>query len=394
MHINADKTLLEAARNIAPVIRDHNEEAEREGRLSRPVLDALYETGLLKMFTPRSLGGLEVSPITRARVTEEIAAHDTAAAWTLFNPLDWAHLCARLPDEGVEEIYSDGADILIAAQYGRPLKATPSRDGYRVSGKAPFVSNCQDANWIAMTAMVMDGEQTGKKDQGEPEMLMVYFTREQCQVIDNWNVIGMRGTGSHDVSVTDVFVPKTRTFPMVPEFVPGSHYQSPLYRFPLVGVSATSLPPVMLAVARQAIDYVSELAQGKMPVASRTLLRERSSAQARLAQAEAILRSGQLLLYDTLSVAWEATLAGEEHSLKQKADLLLAMTHSVNSAKKAVELVYSIAGTSGIRTGNPLERYFRDIQVIRHHAFAAEARYETVGQVYLGIPPDFPAITF
>ena len=141
--------------------------------------------------------------------------------------------------------------------------------------------------------------------------------------------MGMRGTGSHDIAVTDVFVPKTRTFPMVPEFEPGSHYQGPLYRFPLVGVGATGIAPVMLAVARQAIDYVSELAQGKTPVASSTLLRERASAQAKLAQAEAMLRSGRLLFYDTLSVAWEATVVGETLSLNQRADLLLAMTHAV-----------------------------------------------------------------
>jgi alkylation response protein AidB-like acyl-CoA dehydrogenase len=386
MQIHANTTLIEAARHIAPVIREHNEEAERERRLSRPVLNALYETGLLRMFTPRSLGGLEVDPITRALVVEEIAGHDTAAGWTLENPLDWAYLCARLPDEGAEEIYTSGANILIAAQYGRPLNAIPSQDGYRITGRAPFVSNCCDADWIAMTAMVMDG------DQAEPEMVMVYFPREYCQVIDTWNVIGMRGTGSHDISVTDVFVPKTRTFPMVPEFEPGSHYQGPLYRFPLVGVAATGILPVMLAVARQAIDYVSELAQGKTPVASSTLLRERASAQAKLAQAQAILRSSRLLLYDTLSVAWEATVAGQTHSLNQRADLLLAATHAMKSATQAVELVYSMAGTSGFRTGSPLERYFRDSQVLKHHALAAENRYETVGQVYLGLPPDFPVL--
>ena len=394
MKTSVDTTLIEAARRIAPVICEHKEEAERERRLSRPVLDALYETGLLRMFTPRSLGGLEVAPITRALVTEEIAAHDTAAGWTLFNPLDWTYLCARLPDEGAEEIYSNGANMLIAAQFGRPLNAIPSQDGYRITGRAPFISNCYDADWIAMTAIVMDGEQTHKTDQGEPEMVMVYFPRAQCHVIDTWNVMGMRGTGSHDIEVTDIFVPKTRTFPMVPEFEPGSHYQGPLYRFPLVGVSATCLPSIMLAVARQAIDYVSELAQGKTPVASGTLLRERASAQAKLAQAEAILRSGRLLLYDTLRVAWEATVAGETQSLNQKADLLLAMTHAVRSATQAVELAYSVAGTSGFRTGSPLERYFRDTQVLKHHAFAAETRYETVGQVYLGLPPDFPGLTF
>jgi alkylation response protein AidB-like acyl-CoA dehydrogenase len=150
----------------------------------------------------------------------------------------------------------------------------------------------------------------------------------------------------------------------------------------------------MLAVGRQAIDYVSELAQGKTPVASSTFLRERTSAQAKLAQAEAMLRSGRLLLYDTLSAAWEATVAGETLSLHHRADLLLAMTHAVRSATQAVELAYSVAGTSGFRTGSPLERYFRDTQVLKHHALAAETRYETVGQVYLGLPPDFPVLAF
>ncbi len=104
MQISGDTALIEAARQIAPLIEEHNEEAERERRLSQPVLAALFETGLMGMCTPRSLGGLEVDPITRALVIEEIAGHDTAAGWTLANPLDWAHFCARLPDEGAEEI--------------------------------------------------------------------------------------------------------------------------------------------------------------------------------------------------------------------------------------------------------------------------------------------------
>ena len=204
----------------------------------------------------------------------------------------------------------------------------------------------------------------------------------------------MQGTGSNDVSVDDVSVPTARTFPMMPEFEPGSHYQGPLYRFPLFGIVATSIPPVMLAVARNAINEVSALAQGKPPVTSSTLLRERASAQAKVAKAEAILRSGRLFLYDTLSAAWEMTLAGEILSLTQKADLLLANTHAAASATKAVELMYSVAGTSAIRTTSPLERYFRDIQVLKHHALAAESRYETVEQVYLGLPLDLPVLAF
>jgi alkylation response protein AidB-like acyl-CoA dehydrogenase len=320
MHWEPDTSLIDAAREIAPIIRAHSDEAEQERRLSQPVLDALRETGLLRMTTPRSLGGLETDPVTRALVVEEVGRHDSAAAWTLENPLDWAFNCCRLPDEGAEEIYSGGADILIAGQFGRPLNATSTDGGYRISGRAPFVSNCYDADWILSTVLVDEDSAAG-----EPEERMVYFPREGCEIIDTWDVMGMRGTGSDDISVTDVYVPKSRTFPMVPDFEPGSHYRGPLYRLPLAGVLATGIPTPMLGVARRALDEVTELARTKTPVASSGLLKERALAQVQLGRAEATLRSGRLLLLDTLSEAWQRCLDGETHSLEQKADLLLAM---------------------------------------------------------------------
>jgi len=183
---------------------------------------------------------------------------------------------------------------LIAAQYGRPLNAIPVEGGYRISGRAPFLSNCYDADWIASTAFV-DGAQSSE--------VMVYFPREDCEIIDTWDAVGMRGTGSNDISVTNVYVPECRTFPMAPEFETGSHYKGPLYRFPVAGIAATGIPTVMLGAARKAIEKVTELALTKTPVASSGLLKERASAQAKLAKAEAVLRSGRLLLYDTLSEA-------------------------------------------------------------------------------------------
>ena len=111
-------------------------------------------------------------------------------------------------------------------------------------------------------------------------------------------------------------------------------------------------------------------------------------------QAEAILRSGRLLLLHTVSEAWQRCLAGETHSAKQKADLLLGSAHAMASAVRATELACRIAGTTSIRTSSPLERCFRDIQTMRHHVFASEARYGTVGQVYLGVEPDFGVVFF
>src|SRR5262245_52148948 len=174
-----DTALLDAAREIAPIVRAHSQEAERERRLSAPVLQALRETGLVRMTTPRSLGGLETDPVTRALIGEEVGRHDSAAAWTLENPLDWAFLCCRLPDEGAEEIYHDGPDVLIAGQFGRPLSARSTDGGYRISGRAPFVSNCHDADWVLSTALV---DEDSAADQ--PEVRMVYFPSEQCEIID------------------------------------------------------------------------------------------------------------------------------------------------------------------------------------------------------------------
>ena len=390
VHWEPNSSLIDAAREIAPIIREYSEEAERERRLSRPALTALREAGLLRMTTPRSLGGLETDPVTRVLVIEEIGRHDSAAAWTLENPLDWAFLCCRLPDEGAEEIYSRGADTLIAGQFGRPLKATSTNGGYRISGRAPFVSNCYDADWILSMVVVAEDESAGD----EPQMHMVYFPSEECEIIDTWDVMGMRGTGSNDISVTDVHVPKSRTFPFVPEFQPGSHYLGPLYRLPVVGAAASGIPTPMLGVARRALDEVTELARTKTPVAWSGLLKERASAQAQLGRAEAILRSGRLLLLDTLSEAWRRCVDGETHSLEQKADILLAMVHAMSSAVQAVELACSIAGTTAFRATSPLERCFRDVQTMRHHVFASEQRYGTFGQVCLGVPPDFPVVAF
>jgi indole-3-acetate monooxygenase len=384
-----DTSLIEAAREIAPIIREHSEEAERDRRLSRVALKALRETGLLRMTTPRSLGGLETDPVTRALVGEEIGRHDSAAAWTLENPLDWAFLCCRLPDDGAEEIYSNGADILIAGQFGRPLQATSTSGGYRISGRAPFVSNCYDADWI-LSMVVVDEDQCGD----EPEMRMVYFPREECEIIDTWDVMGMRGTGSNDILVTDVYVPTSRTFPFVPDFEPGSHYRGPLYRFPVVGTAAAGIPTPMLGVARRALDDVTQLARNKAPVASSGLLKERSSAQIQLGRAEAVLRSGRLLLLDTLNQAWQRCLDGVPHSLEQRADLQLGMAHAMSSAVQAVDLACGIAGTTAFRATSPLERCFRDVQTMRHHVFASEQRYGTFGQVYLGVEPDFPVLAF
>ncbi|MGH9631187.1 MAG: acyl-CoA dehydrogenase family protein [Bryobacteraceae bacterium] len=385
----SDTTLLEVVRQIAPVVREYNDEAERERRLSKPVFSAMAEAGLFRMFNPVSLGGLEVDPLTCARVVEEIARSDSAAGWALFNHLSYALICARLPDEGAEEIFAESPDAVIAGPFHPPMQATLVDGGYRVSGRSPFASNCRDANWLAATALVLDGGQPRTSESGAPEVILAVLHAADCEILDTWHVMGMRGTGSDDIAVQDVFVPATRTCPLLPEFKPGSHYQGPLYRFSLMGAVAATFAPILLAICRNAIDEVLALAQRKTPFGSATLLRERVTAQSKIAKAEGTLRSARTLLYDTLGEMWDRILAGKPLSIEDRAALLLATTNTTNSAGKVAELVYGVAGTTGIYTKNPLERHFRDVQVLKQHGFASESRYEAVGQVYLGLSPEW-----
>ena len=386
--------LLDAVERIGPIITAHMDEAEERRQLSLPVLEAMTDAGLFRMMAPRSLGGLEVAPLTYAQVVEAVSRYDSTAGWSLCNPGAFAHGCSRLSDKGAEEILGPGVSGIISAAINPPIKAEVEEGGYRLTGRAPFVSNCHEASWFCVTANVFDGGGPRLRDDGKPALIRVYIPIESCRIIDTWSVMGMRGTGSDDVEVADVFVPSHMVTQMVPDSKLGSHYQGALYRFPIVGIVAANVGPVMLGIARNAINEVSALAQGKTPLTSKTLLRDKSSTQAKLAQAEAAIRSARALLFQTLTEMWGLTTSGETVSLEQRADLLLASANAVARSVDAVELMYNVAGSTGFYTKSPLERYFRDIQVLKQHGSVSEARFESVGQVFLGLKPDFPALNW
>jgi alkylation response protein AidB-like acyl-CoA dehydrogenase len=393
MRFDVDEKLIDAARTIGPVVREHGETTERERRLAKPVRDALAGAGLFRLLTPRSLGGLETDPMSAAAVIEEVASHDSAAGWALMtgNSVDW--WCARLPDGGPEELYAEDPDVIIAAAFHPPMCAVRADGGYRVTGRAPLASNVHDATWLHVTALEMDGSEPRTVD-GAPVVVGLIARADEAQVIDTWHALGMRGTDSNDVVLSDVFVPARRSFSLAPAFRPGWHYRGPLYRIPGMAEVAVVGPPVLLGIARAALEEFRDLAAKKTSFGSASSLAKRARVQWRLAEAEATLRSARALLYGTLAEAWQRALEGREATLGEKADVLLAATHATASAVKAVELVYSLAGTTAIYMGNSLERHFRDVETLRHHGFFSEARYETFGQVHLGMEPEFGLVAF
>lgn len=303
-------------------------------------------------------------------------------------------MCGRLSEKGIKEIFLDDPDAFVAGSIHPPMQATRVKDGYVVNGRNPLVSNIHEAQWIFVTALVMEGQQP-KMSNGHPEIIAVFMRVNDCEIINTWNVLGMRATDSNDAEAKDVFVPDHLSFPLVPEFQPNRYYTSPLYRFPAAGADiACLLAPVTLAVARNAIDELKSLAEKKTPLGSMVPIRERGVVQRKLGKAEALVQSSRAYLHEKIGKCWNKVTAGETISLEEKAGLLLATAHANQSCVEAVELMYTAAGTSGIYMKNKLAHYHTDAQVLRQHGFMNESRYETAGQVYFGLPPDLPIIQF
>jgi alkylation response protein AidB-like acyl-CoA dehydrogenase len=308
--VTADRdALLAAARRLEPLVREHADAAEHNRRLSPAVISALIDAGFFRLLLPRSLGGLEVDPVTCSLVAETVAGFDSAAGWALQSGNVGAWWAARLPTEGAEEIYAANPSAVQAGAFHPPQQAREAKGGFQVSGRAPLASTIHDAEWLFLTAMVMDGDRPRMTD-GMPHVIGLVLRAGDVEIVDTWHSLGMRGTDSNDVVIHDVFVPAHRTFQFLPEFEPGLHHRGPLYRFPVIGGAFFTIAPVPLAVARNAINDLGELVQRKTSFGFNRPLRERAVVQTTLARAEGMLRAARLFYYDSLQRACDAILQG------------------------------------------------------------------------------------
>jgi len=387
-------TLQEKIDQLRPMLEKSIEEDDNNRQISESVIHALRISGLHQLFMPESLGGLEADPLTVAKLVEQVSSIHTAAGWSMMvaNVSTW--WCGRLPEKGIEEIYEEGPYTLIAGAFHPPMAATPVNGGFRINGRSPLTSNVHAARWVFVSALVMEDGQL-KMNHGIPEIVGVFMDVKDCGILDTWHTIGLKATDSNDITAENTFVPSHRSCVLMPEYKRNEYYEGPLYRFPAIGASTASLiAPIALAVASNAIREIRILAEKKTSFGSTTPLRERGVVQRKLGQAEALVQSGRAYLHSKLADLWEKTLAGKTISLEEKAGILLAATHANQSSLQAVDLMYSVAGTTAIYTRNKLSRLFSDAQVIRQHGFANESRYETAAQVLLGLQPDLPVLAF
>ena len=376
----ASQHFVEVAAALAPQIRAAADNIERMRRLPLPLVEALARAGLFRLWIPRAFGGEETDPMTLVRVVEEIARVDGAAGWCVAIGGEYGVFGGYLQPDAAREIYGSDPLVVTGGAFRPTGQAVVVDGGYRVTGRWPLGSGCQHSAWIVGGCRVLDGDRLRLGPDGIPVMRLMFFPAASCEILDTWHSIGLRGTGSHDYTATDLFVPAARSLSFrEPPAAPG-----PLYALPTIALFGTVLAAVPLGIARHAIDILTELAGTKITTRTQQVLREDATMRGDLGRAEALLRSGRAFLYEALEEAWRVVSAGQTISVTQRALVWLASTHAANAAKQATELMFSAGGATSAYISSGLERCLRDVHAAGQHLTLASTNYEMAGQAFLG----------
>lgn len=376
--------LLERAEQVRGLASDRASDAEANRQLHGDVVAAIGAAGLFSMLVPRELGGLEVDVLTMVRAIESVSRGDGAAGWCVMIAATTGVTAAQLPRDGAVEMFSDPAIATGGVLMPRG-RATKVDGGYRVSGQWSFGSGSGHAKWLLGGSIVFGPDGPEMIADNVPHARMMFFPREDVIIHDTWHVSGLRGTGSNDFEVQDVFVPDRRSCPIGG----GSFWtHGPVYSFPLYGLLALGVSAVGLGIAQGAVDAIRELATAKTPTGSRRLLSERAAAQSGIAEAEALVRSSRAYLHATIGESWDRVVAGNRLSLDDRAQLRLAATTVALNSAKAVDICYNLGGASSIYEINPLQRQFRDVHTMTQHVMVGQPTLEVAGRVFLGLPTD------
>lgn len=382
---SSEPELLDRALSIAPILRAHAKEAERNRKLSTPAFEAMRDAGLYRMWVPEALDGYEVDPMIGLDVIEALSAIDSAAGWNLQISAAMTILPAWLPEAGAREV----AEAPYFAGGLFPLGRAEAVDGgYRLTARCPFASGCQQASWLVCQAQVFDGDKPRFHGHGQPVVVWPFFRAVEAEIVDTWRTMGMRGTGSHDVVADGIFVPAERVAHPRPLTDPPEAYGGPLYRL-TVWTPVAALAAPALGIARSAINYTVELGNTKTPNYFSQKMGQRPSAQSQVAEATALYEAGRAYLHEAVREAFERVREGELIDQQRKIKIQLATTYAVRAAADAVDLVCRAAGTTSIQESAPLEQCFRDAQVVAKHAYASTARYESVGKLLFGHDTDW-----
>jgi indole-3-acetate monooxygenase len=367
----------DAVQNLAALIARNRDAFDKERRLPDPVFYAMAEAGLFRLWLPQELGGPELSPLAFMRVVEAAAALDGSVGWLVGNGGGMSRAGGYLPASTARTIFADPHAFVVAAT-GAIGTLVRSEGGYRLSGRWPFGSGAAHATHFMGLASVKD------EDGREQPPLCCYLDRCDVTVHDTWHVSGLRGTGSSDFEVRDIFVPTERTH----SFLEASAAAPSLVcRMPPVSIFAWTVSVVPLGIARGVLNNFVTLAGSKSSPGQRALLRDREMVQATVGRAEARHCAARAFLADAMQELMAATDASSDRLVKARVTFRTACALAAETASDIVGMLAAEAGASAIFEELPLERASRDVHAATKHVAMNANSYIVAGRVRLGLEP-------
>ena len=370
-----------AAKKLAPALESRAEEMDEVRRLPADLASDLAAAGLFRLVTPASLGGLEAPPRQLVETIEVLAEANASAGWCVMIGATTALNAAYMDHDTAAEIYSD--PMVITGGVFAPMgKAVDAGDHYQVSGRWQWGSGSANCTWLCGGAMITKDGALQRLPNGMPDSRMMVFPASDATLHDTWHVAGLKGTGSGDISVDDITVPKARSVSLVTD-TPVE--RGPLYAFPAFGLLALGVCSVAMGNARGALESVKRLARTKKAQGSSKTLSEKQVTQTDIAKLEAQFRSARAYLYDEIDKTWDVATETGAIPLEQRADLRLACTHMVRTAADVARGAYEIGGGAALFLNNDLQRRVRDGLAMTQHVATAPGTYEQTGRIILGL---------
>jgi alkylation response protein AidB-like acyl-CoA dehydrogenase len=375
----------ERTRALRPTIEAHRSEGDGLHHLPDAIARAFVDANVYRLLLPHEFGGEDVDPLIYYDLVEEVSLYDGSAGWNYSIGSSTPVILGDLSPTRLGAIFAS-ADSCIAASASPPGRAVEVEGGYRVTGRFAWASGIHQARWVVANCFIFDGDQMRKSAAGIPVALGLVMPKQDCNVLDTWHVLGMRGTGSTEFAVDGAFVPKDMAIRF---FGADSQYPYPIFHLPptYFGYNHVS---VMNGIARSALNGLKALANAKTSAMTRTDLRDEPQAQYAVAKAEAMIEANGLAVKESFRALWTKVVAGESVPLTTRARLRRNVAHAAECAIEAVELCYRAAGGTAIYESAPFERALRDVNAAATHITTRRVMMEEAGRVAFGLPPRTP----
>jgi 3-hydroxy-9,10-secoandrosta-1,3,5(10)-triene-9,17-dione monooxygenase len=371
------------AEELLPKLKERAARCEELRRLPDETLRDFHDAQLFRIHQPRRVGGAELEFAAVVTYGALFARACASTAWNWVNFAAHHMMLGMFPPQAQDQIWGASVDAMIASSFVFPAgKARKVQDGYLLSGRWPFSSGVDPSEWNMLAGLAR------LDDHLPPEQRIFLVPRSQYKVIDTWFAGGLRGTGSKDVEMAEVFVPEHMTLAVADTKggpTPGSAVNpGMLFQLPVFALFPYMLSGVALGIAEGLIENYQPAA-GKMTGAR---VAEIQSTQIRLAEATAYARISRLVQLTNCREA-EAKLP----DMKTKARYRLEGAYAVDWAVRAVDVMFGLYGASGLYESGPVARAFRDAHAVKQHfSFNTDIAGTTYGRVALGLASDNPTL--